>query len=374
MCTDGVFFAWLYWNPPQQLFSIGEFPIKVSFLLILLAFICAYIIGLFVARLFFALNPTYKIADLRDLEKIEKRLSHRFKIQPQNSLHFMNKLILTKHFEFSSVKGSFFSAARYVFSSSRFQVLLNRCYFDKIFKKEAQSFFQSSRKLYAQFFCLFIVLELLGITITLAIKKFFGTLYVREGLDIFSIITLNHHFEISYLIVIVAAVISSKLFKTHLPPKERLWFFLDCSVVPSFLFIIFSLIGEFTAQLVLGKASHLPWAVFFGNPLDNSFPVPRHPVQIYEALGYLVIIWGLFLIRKFWNDAYRVGNVFIISGLCVFPLHMLCSFCKEYPWAENSFYDILFSQIISGIMIILFSTLWVKYGKRKYEFLSSMES
>jgi prolipoprotein diacylglyceryl transferase len=54
--------------------------------------------------------------------------------------------------------------------------------------------------------------------------------------------------------------------------------------------------GNFFGQEILGKVSSLPWAVTFGHPSDGSIPLPRHPVQLYEAALYGLVFalsWNL---------------------------------------------------------------------------------
>ena len=55
-------------------------------------------------------------------------------------------------------------------------------------------------------------------------------------------------------------------------------------------------LGNFVNQEILGAPSSLPWAVVFGHPIDGSPPLPRHPVQLYEAAlyaGIFVLTWTL---------------------------------------------------------------------------------
>lgn len=55
-------------------------------------------------------------------------------------------------------------------------------------------------------------------------------------------------------------------------------------------------LGNFVNQEILGAPSTLPWAVVFGHPIDGSLPLPRHPVQLYEAVlygGIFLLSWSL---------------------------------------------------------------------------------
>lgn len=87
-------------------------------------------------------------------------------------------------------------------------------------------------------------------------------------------------------------------------------------------------IGNFINQEILGKPSDLPWAVMFGHPADGSFPVPRHPVQLYEAFFYLllfIVMWRLKGRLQSWKEG-RLCGLFLIS---VFSFRFLIEFLKE---------------------------------------------
>jgi prolipoprotein diacylglyceryl transferase len=64
---------------------------------------------------------------------------------------------------------------------------------------------------------------------------------------------------------------------------------LDVFVVPVPLACMCIRIGNFFNQEILGKPTDVPWAVIFAHPVDGGLVVPRHPVQLYEAIAYLLI-------------------------------------------------------------------------------------
>ncbi len=64
---------------------------------------------------------------------------------------------------------------------------------------------------------------------------------------------------------------------------------LDALVIPGLVLGCFIRCGNFFNQEVIGKPSTLPWAVIFGDPVDRNAIVPRHPTQIYEAIGCLLM-------------------------------------------------------------------------------------
>lgn len=83
----------------------------------------------------------------------------------------------------------------------------------------------------------------------------------------------------------------------------------DLLAIPVPLCGFFIRLGNFVNQEIVGAPSQLPWAVLFALPAEGGVPVPRHPVQLYEALGYLTISFFLFLLGR------RTGKASIGAGL-----------------------------------------------------------
>ena len=57
-------------------------------------------------------------------------------------------------------------------------------------------------------------------------------------------------------------------------------------------------IGNCFNQEIVGTISSLPWAVIFVSPLDASGGVPRHPVELYEAIVSFALLIPLYLIGR----------------------------------------------------------------------------
>lgn len=76
----------------------------------------------------------------------------------------------------------------------------------------------------------------------------------------------------------------------------------DIFVIPLAFGTIFGRIGNFINQELYGKVTNLPWGVEFEN-----VPGKRHPTQIYEAIGNLVI-FGILLIL--WRKNLKAGTIF----------------------------------------------------------------
>ncbi len=86
------------------------------------------------------------------------------------------------------------------------------------------------------------------------------------------------------------AVLSYVSFHRDIP----LWRFGDLIAPAVALGHFFGRLGCFFAGCCYGSASHLPWAVKYGNPLCFApLGVPLHPVQLYEAFANLAVFFVL---------------------------------------------------------------------------------
>lgn len=123
---------------------------------------------------------------------------------------------------------------------------------------------------------------------------------------------------------------------------------LDLIAVPTALAGSFIRIGNFFNQEILGTKTAVPWGVIFGHPADHSEPVPRHPVQLYEALSYLfvfLILWRLSYRPKFLNKEGRLIGLFLIL---VFGSRFAIEFLKlEQSRIMPQAFDLTMGQILS---------------------------
>lgn len=90
---------------------------------------------------------------------------------------------------------------------------------------------------------------------------------------------------------------------------------LDFISIPTALAGCFIRIGNLFNQEILGTATQLPWSFIFAHPMDGSFPIPRHPVQIYESLFYLfvfLVLWRLSYRRSFLLCQGRLIGLFLV--------------------------------------------------------------
>lgn len=104
---------------------------------------------------------------------------------------------------------------------------------------------------------------------------------------------------------------------------------IDIVAIPAALAGMFIRLGNFMNQELIGTSTTVPWAVIFGSPADGSFPTPRHPVVLYEALSYLCIFIFLYTLWRRFGFKLRPG---IICGLLlslVFTSRFFLEFWKS---------------------------------------------
>lgn len=103
---------------------------------------------------------------------------------------------------------------------------------------------------------------------------------------------------------------------------------LDSIAIPSGLVACFIRIGNFFNQEIVGPETTLPWAIIFGNPSDGAAWVPRHPTQLYEAIGYFAIFALMLSLWKGGGTCRSPGFYCGIFLILLFGFRFLVEFIK----------------------------------------------
>lgn len=107
-------------------------------------------------------------------------------------------------------------------------------------------------------------------------------------------------------------------------------------------------VGNFFNSEIYGPATDLPWAVVF----ERIDLVPRHPTQIYEAIGYFTISFILYRLFKtkfgVWKNGTNLATAIILS----FSFRFFIEFVKENEstLSQNTFINM--GQMLSLAFII----------------------
>jgi prolipoprotein diacylglyceryl transferase len=136
---------------------------------------------------------------------------------------------------------------------------------------------------------------------------------------------------------------------------------MDRVVIATALGGSFIRLGNLFNSEIIGKAADVPWAFIF-TKVDN---VPRHPTQLYESLGYLIIFLILFFIYK--NKYKQVNNGFIFGLFLIllFAFRFFVEFFKENQTGFEEGMAFNMGQLLSVPFVILGVVLIIKSLKGK---------
>lgn len=121
-------------------------------------------------------------------------------------------------------------------------------------------------------------------------------------------------------------------------------------------------IGNFFNSEILGKPADpsLPWAVIFAQ--EDS--IPRHPAQLYEALGYILLFVVLWLMYQK-NQRSKRGLLFGIFLVALFTIRFIIEFFKENQEAFENDMTFNMGQLLSIPFIIVGLYLIFRKPKEK---------
>jgi prolipoprotein diacylglyceryl transferase len=119
-----------------------------------------------------------------------------------------------------------------------------------------------------------------------------------------------------FLGVLIAVILFYRGARRQVPQMSFLnW--IDLLIIPLALVSSFIRLGNFVNQEIVGKETHVPWAVIFGHPAERVPSVPRHPVQLYEAFAYFTIFLFLWIL---WRKKREVIPSGLLCGIGILLL------------------------------------------------------
>jgi len=128
----------------------------------------------------------------------------------------------------------------------------------------------------------------------------------------------------------IGVIVAAWLFSRNVSKKSILWI-LDRIVITGALAGVFIRIGNLMNHEIVGKPTDVSWGFmfkYFYEPNGGSI-IPRHPVQIYEAIAYLITF--LILYRLFWKTTIKeqVGRLFGLFCMILFTARFIMEFFKR---------------------------------------------
>lgn len=131
---------------------------------------------------------------------------------------------------------------------------------------------------------------------------------------------------------VIGILVSLAIFSIRLRKKYPVltWIaMLDLLSIPALLAGSFIRVGNFFNQEILGLPTTLPWAIVFGNPVDGSQIVPRHPSQLYESVFYFVFFIVLWKLRTKNPKVFLLGKTSGLFFMGTFAFRFLIEFVKS---------------------------------------------
>ena len=123
----------------------------------------------------------------------------------------------------------------------------------------------------------------------------------------------------------IGIITSMFIYKYKFKYDSVLWIF-DRIVIPIAIGGMFVRIGNFFNSEIVGNYTNSNFGVVF---LNNGEIFPRHPAQLYEAFGYLILIILLWNIYWKTNLKKHKGFIFGLFLTCLFSIRILVENVKE---------------------------------------------
>jgi prolipoprotein diacylglyceryl transferase len=120
-------------------------------------------------------------------------------------------------------------------------------------------------------------------------------------------------------------------------------------------------LGNLFNSEIIGKSADVPWAFIFTR-VDN---VPRHPTQLYESLGYLILFLILFFIYKNKYKKLNDGFIFGLFLILLFAFRFFVEFLKENQTGFEEGMAFNMGQLLSVPFVILGVVLIIRSLKGK---------
>jgi phosphatidylglycerol---prolipoprotein diacylglyceryl transferase len=111
-------------------------------------------------------------------------------------------------------------------------------------------------------------------------------------------------------------------------------------------------LGNLMNSEIFGRPTDLPWGFIFVRQNEYSH-VPRHPTQIYEALGVFLLFVLLYWLWKKYKSALPRGLLFGIFVTFLFLTRFLVEFIKEDQVAKEATMALNIGQLLSIPLILI---------------------
>jgi prolipoprotein diacylglyceryl transferase len=150
----------------------------------------------------------------------------------------------------------------------------------------------------------------------------------------------------------IGIILALWIFSKRVTKKSILWI-LDKVVVPTALAACFIRLGNLMNSEILGKPTDVSWAFLFVKA-DGPDALPKHPVQLYESISYLVSFFILY--RVYWKTQMRFkpGFLFGLFMALIWGVRFFMEYVKESQGGfETAFNNVLTTGQLLSIPFFL---------------------
>jgi len=154
---------------------------------------------------------------------------------------------------------------------------------------------------------------------------------------------------------LIGVVISLYFFATQY--NRSFWWMLSRVAMPGALAAAFVRFGNFFNSEILGLPSDKPWAIVF----ERIDIIPRHPVQLYEAFAYLVLVVFLVVIYRKVTPTFATKILPGVFLTYMFILRFLLEYTKTRQAQYTTELDFTTGQILS-IPFIILGVVWIVWA------------
>lgn len=359
-----MFFAYFTWNPLRELFRIPYLGLPIFWYSLLFAagFFLGYLVFLRILKKFFLTFPGFSFSEIKDWPRLlrllqtpaskeQKKYALKKTFCPKQKPDLNDEAAVLEH-----LNGYLKEQNK---ERQRLEKAFGGCFYTL---SEKASFVADKVAFYM------ILATIIGARLGHILFYDRALFYFRHPLEIFKIWQgglASHGAAGAILIALLLLSFKLKNFK----PRMGFIQLLDLVAAPTALAAVFIRLGNFFNQEILGTITEKPWGVLFLNPFDGSAPAVRHPVQIYEALFYLLVflfliylalhcsryvfakpgrLIGLLLVLvfsfRFWIEFFKVnesvftnGGGLLMGQYLSLPFILLGLVCFFYPSQEKNF-------------------------------------
>lgn len=162
----------------------------------------------------------------------------------------------------------------------------------------------------------------------------------------------------------IGIVIALLLFNRKVAKKHWMWIF-DRIVIPIALAGAFIRTGNLMNSEIIGKAAEVPWAFVF----EKIDQIPRHPVQLYEAISYILIFALLWIMYWYTQAGKMKGVIFSVFLIVLWGMRFILEYFKRSQGGLEEYFgqNLSTGQLLSIPFILVGMILLIIFRNQSYD-------